>query len=214
MLKGTAYLTIIAALMLSVACSSSDSDTISPPTPPTIGKNNAEQAPVWNSNQTTEDMEPQPALDDTPKHDDDPKQDHSGEMDGTAGQLYAIAFEAMMKIEKTLNNDMKYIAIDLSKMTQLTAEDKSYIMEYLQTFDTVIRDRTLEQLKLEESNKNAPLLLSGVFLRVDKVDIGVASALIEGAKYRSDTGSLGVKVSLEFVDGVWKLSGSDINWES
>ncbi|WP_059049905.1 hypothetical protein [Paenibacillus senegalimassiliensis] len=208
MLKGTAYLTIIAALTLSVACSSSDSDNNSPPVPPASGNTDIEKEPTNNGKGTTGDTDLQPVVD------DESTKGPGAEMDGTAGQLYAVAFEAMMKLDEGLNSDMKYIAVDLSEMTQLTTEDKSYIMEYLQSFNTVIRDRTLEQLQQEENNEDDPLLLSGVFLRVDKVDIGEASALIEGAKYRSGTGAIGVKVSLEFVDGLWKLSDTEMNWIS
>lgn len=208
MLKGTAYLIIIAALTLSVACSPDDGDNISSLAPPVSGNTDIEKEPTNNDKGTIEDTDPQPVVD------DDSKKGPGAEMDGTAGQLYAVAFEAMMKLDEGLGSDMKYIAVDLSEMTQLTTEDKNYIMEYLQTFDTVIRDRTLEQLRQEESNEEDPLLLSGVFLRVDKVDIGEASALIEGARYRSGTGALGVKVTLEFVDGLWKLSDTEINWIS
>lgn len=147
------------------------------------------------------------------EEDDAPKPEGT-EADGTAGQLYAVAFEAMMKLDEALNDEMKYIAVDLSEMTQLTDEDKNYIMEYLQAFDTEIRNRTFEQLMEEENNDKNNLVLKGVLLRVAKVDIGEKTALIEGSKYRSGTGAVGTKITLKLEDGAWKLSGSEMTWIS
>lgn len=137
-----------------------------------------------------------------------------GDMDGSAGQLYAMTFEAMLKLDEALNREMNYIAVDLSEMTQLTEDDKAYIIEYLQSFDTEIRDRTLEQLIEEEQPESDNAALKGVLLRVDKVEINEDSARIEGSKYRSGTGAVGAIITLKLEQGAWKLSDSEMTWIS
>ncbi|MGG6313746.1 hypothetical protein [Paenibacillus macerans] len=145
---------------------------------------------------------------------EEPSKPGGSEMDGSAGQLYAIAFEAMMKLDEALNDEMKYIAVDLSEMSQLTETDKTYIIEYLQSFDTEIRIRTMEELMEEEELQANNLILKGVLLRIAKVEIGESTALIEGSKYRSGSGAIGAKIALKLENGAWKLADSEMTWIS
>ncbi|MGG4552401.1 hypothetical protein [Paenibacillus humicus] len=139
------------------------------------------------------------------------------EADGSAGQLYGLVFEAMMPIDEALNEDLKYIAIDFSVLTHLTEEDKQYIEEYISSrFAAPVRDATFEQLKESEGgdfNVNG-MVLSGVLLQIEKVEISEHGAVIEGMKYRSGNGAVGIAIQLELKDGAWKVIEATNTWIS
>ncbi|MUG46354.1 hypothetical protein [Paenibacillus woosongensis] len=139
------------------------------------------------------------------------------EADGSAGQLYGLVFEAMMPIDEALNEDLKYIAIDFSVLTQLTEEDKQYIEEYISSrFAAPVRDATFEQLKESEGDDFTVngMVLSGVLLQIDKVEISEHGAVIEGMKYRSGNGAVGIAIQLELKDGAWKVIEATNTWIS
>ncbi|WP_019635387.1 hypothetical protein [Paenibacillus fonticola] len=130
------------------------------------------------------------------------------EVDGSAGQLYGLAFEAMMPIDEALNQDMEYIAIDFSVLSHLTEEDKQYIEEYISSrFTAPVKDATFEQLRESEGDHftDNGMVLSGVLLQIDKVEISENGAVIEGMKYRSGNGAAGIVIQLELKDGAWKV---------
>lgn len=137
------------------------------------------------------------------------------EMNGTAGQLYGYTFEAMMQLDEGLNGDMQYIAVDLSPLTQLTETDKLYILNYLeQQFEISVQDTTIEQLKEKEDFKKNKLVLKGVLLRIDKVELGEDTAIITGSKYRSGSGGVGTKIDLILEKGSWKVGSAVMTWIS
>ena len=210
-------LAAVSVLILAAACSSSGEGD-KPAVPPTVNQPVLEQDPPTDeAGQTEPDHAsghvPDPDEEKAANGSDKPKALHE-EMNGSAGQLYAMTFEAMMKLDEALNHEMDYIAVDLSEMTQLTEDDKTYIINHLQSFGTEIRDRTLEQLIEEENpDQNSPTL-KGVLLRVDKVEITEDSARIEGSKFRSGTGAVGARITLKLEQGTWKLADSEMIWIS
>lgn len=138
------------------------------------------------------------------------------DINGSAGQLYGLAFEAMMPIDEALNEDMQYIAIDFSVLSQLTDEDKRYIEEYMGRFAAPVKDATFEQLKESEDddfNDNG-MVLRGVLLQIDKVEISENGAIIEGMKYRSGNGAIGIHIELTLEDGAWKVKEAVSTWIS
>ncbi|MNJ62176.1 hypothetical protein D3C77_580060 [compost metagenome] len=139
------------------------------------------------------------------------------EVDGSAGQLYGLTFEAMMPIDEALNEDMKYIAIDFSVLSHLTEEDKQYIEEYMGSrFTAPVKDATFEQLRESEGDHftDNGMVLSGVLLKIDKVEISENGAVIEGMKYRSGNGAAGIVIQLKLKDGAWKVIEAANTWVS
>ncbi|RCX18116.1 hypothetical protein DFP94_10770 [Fontibacillus phaseoli] len=135
------------------------------------------------------------------------------EMKGTAGQLYSLAFHAMFEMDEGLNSDMKYIAIDFSEMTQLTEQDKTYILASFDSYGVEVRDAAFDELKQEEGFKDK-MVLEGILLQVKKVDVSEAAAVIEGSKYRAGNGAVGTKITLKLEDGSWSVSDAGTTWIS
>ncbi|MCK8487380.1 hypothetical protein M0651_09365 [Paenibacillus sp. MBLB2552] len=209
-------LAAVTVLIMAVACSPSSEGDTTTAAPPTVKQPILEQDPP--SGETgeleTESGTESGNTEEETANGNDELETPAGNRNGSAGQLYALTFEDMMKMDEALNHEMNYIAVDLSEMTQLTEDDKTYIIEYLQGFGAEIRDRTLDQLVEEENPDQSSPSLKGVLLRVDKVEINEDSAQIEGSKYRSGTGAIGVKITLKLQKGAWKLSDSEMTWIS
>ncbi|WP_055106710.1 hypothetical protein [Paenibacillus ihumii] len=138
------------------------------------------------------------------------------EIDGSAGQLYGLAFEAMMPIDKGLNAGMEYIAIDFSVLSHLTEEDKQFIEQYMGKFSVPVKEATLEQLmeSEEDSFHENGMALKGVLLQIEKVEINEDSAIIEGMKYKSGKGAIGINIKLSLENGAWKVVETADTWIS
>lgn len=138
------------------------------------------------------------------------------EIDGSAGQLYGLAFEAMMPIDKGLNEGMEYIAIDFSVLSHLTEDDKQFIEQYMGKFSVPVKEATLEQLmeSPEDSFNENGMALRGILLQIEKVEISEDSAVIEGMKYKSGKGAVGISIKLNLENGAWKVVETADTWIS
>lgn len=140
--------------------------------------------------------------------------DGKQDMHGSAGELYRLAFEAMFSMDEALNSDIKYIALDLSDLQQLTDSDRRHILASFAFREVEVRDTTMEELKKEEPEFKETMVLQGVLLKIEKVELGEDYAVIEGSKYRSGTGAIGAKITLELKDGAWSITKSEMTWIS
>lgn len=121
-----------------------------------------------------------------------------------------------MKQDEALNSDMEYIAIDLSNSEEVDENDKKEILNYFkEKYKVNVMDATLEQL--EENGLYNPeiMLLDGVLLKIEKVDFKFNNKiLIEGSKYRSGLGAIGVEVKVHYKDNKWKAKEVKMTWIS
>ncbi|WP_334074863.1 MULTISPECIES: hypothetical protein [Paenibacillus] len=132
----------------------------------------------------------------------------------SAGELYRLAFEAMFSMDEALNSEMKYIALDLSDLPQLTDADREHLLSSFAFGDVDVRDATMEELKKEEPEFKETMVLQGILLKIKKVELGENSAVIEGSKYRSGKGAIGAKITLELKEGAWSVTESEMTWIS
>lgn len=139
---------------------------------------------------------------------------HVNDRSGSAGELYGLAFEAMMKEDSTLNEGIDYIVIDFSDLSHLTGQDQSYILDYL--YDqfalevTALNDR-------EVTNINSVQTLTeeqsaSILLQVQKVEINESTVRIDGTKSRPGTGAVGITTELQLQNGSWHITESLSTW--
>lgn len=132
------------------------------------------------------------------------------------GEIYSVALDSLMKQDEALNSDMEYIAIDLSNSEEVDENDKKEILNYFkEKYKVNVMDATLEQL--EENGLYNPeiMLLDGVLLKIEKVDFKFNNKiLIEGSKYRSGLGAIGVEVKVHYKDNKWKAKEVKMTWIS
>ncbi|MBC9786764.1 hypothetical protein H1S01_20455 [Heliobacterium chlorum] len=121
-----------------------------------------------------------------------------------------MAFDAFMTIDEALNSNMKFIAIDMSNLKELNDTSKEQILKHLEKYGVKVMEDTFEQLEAKGFYNPQSMSLDGVLLRVEKTDVSNKAVIIEGSKFRSALGSVGIKVVVEYIDGNWKVTKADI----
>lgn len=134
---------------------------------------------------------------------------------GEIVDVYIAALDSFMPLDEGLNGGMKYIAIDTNTLKHLPANDKQELLKYFEKYHVEVMDASLEKLKEMGLFDEKTLSLDGILLRVQKMEIlSQKKAVIEGSKYRSGIGAIGVKCVIEYKDGEWKVKKADITWIS
>jgi len=129
--------------------------------------------------------------------------------------IFKIAFNSFLDLDKGLNSQMEYIAIDFSPKNDITAEEKEKIMKYLESNDVPVLEATLEELqKQEEMYDEETRALKGILMKITEFTIKENEAIIKGSKYRSGKGAIGVECSLIKEGETWKIKESNITWIS
>jgi len=127
--------------------------------------------------------------------------------------IYSTAFDALMEEDKSLNDNMAYIAIDLSTFEDLNETAKLEILDYFANeYDIDVMDATFEMLREKGYFNEEALALDGVLLRKEKVDISNTKVVFTGSKYRSGKGAIGMEVTLRKKGGEWVVTKSKLNW--
>lgn len=128
------------------------------------------------------------------------------------GELYSLALDAFMPIEEGLNSNMKFIAIDMSNLKSINEKDKKLILEYFNKYHVEIKEATFEQLKDCGVYDPNTKVLNGILLSIEKTEISKNQIVIEGTKFRGGDGSIGILVTIEFINGIWQITNAYTTW--
>lgn len=130
-------------------------------------------------------------------------------------KIYSLTLDSYIPLDKALNREMNYIAIDSKTLTDATKEDIQYILKYFEKYDVNVIDKSFDTL-IEKGmtigvNSND---LGGILLSIDKIEKDSDEKMvIEGSKFRSGNGVIGVKTILTNNEG-WNVKESNITWIS
>ncbi|MEH7072882.1 peptide ABC transporter substrate-binding protein [Neobacillus drentensis] len=133
------------------------------------------------------------------------------------GEIYSAALDSIMGKDEALNSDMKFIAIDMSNFDAgLSEKDKKDIITFFKDkYKVDVMDVTFEELKAKGFYDPDKMSLTGVLLRIEKVDFKWNNdVFFEGSKYRSGLGAIGVEGNVHYKDGTWQVKESKETWIS
>ncbi|MBP3966056.1 peptide ABC transporter substrate-binding protein [Paenibacillus lignilyticus] len=130
------------------------------------------------------------------------------------GELYSLALDAYMPVDEGLNSGMKYIAIDMSNLKDLDAGDKQQILAHFKSYKVDVMEASYEQLEAKGLFNKNTLSLDGVLLKVEKAELTAKQFVVEGSKYRSGDGAIGMRVVVKVKDGHWQVDKADMTWIS
>lgn len=132
--------------------------------------------------------------------------DESSEM----ADIYILALDSFMPIDKGLNGEMKYIAIEMKSLTEATKVDKKEILKYFEKYKVKVIDESFETLKAKGMVMQMNSL-EGILIRVDKGEKKSDDEfVIEGSKFRSGLGAIWVKCVVKKEKGKWTLKSSNM----
>ena len=128
-------------------------------------------------------------------------------------EIYGLALDAFISLGDGLTDKMKYIAIDMSNLKDISEEDKDQVLRHFSKYDVNVMDITLEQLEKEGRVKDARSL-EGILLRVENSEIYENKIIIEGSLFKSAKGAIGTSVILEYLDDKWQVTKASDTWVS
>lgn len=130
-------------------------------------------------------------------------------------EIYIQAFDSFMPLDEGLNGEMKYIAIDMSNLNSLNITGKEKILNHFKKYGVEVMEASLEDLKQKGLFNERSLSLEGILLSIKEVDIQSDTKVqIEGSKYRSGLGAIGVITTVVYKDGKWQVEKANITWIS
>lgn len=129
-------------------------------------------------------------------------------------QVYCLALDSFMTLDKGLNCNMKYIAIDTETLKDLDASNKEAIIEYLGKYNVDVIAASLDDLKTMGMFNDKNLSIEGVLLKFENITINESSVILNGSKFRSGKGAIGVKCEITIKNNEVKVKSSKITWIS
>lgn len=130
-------------------------------------------------------------------------------------EIYIQAFDSFMPLDEGINGEVKYIAIDMSNLNGLKDTDKEKILNYFKKYGVEVMDASFDDLKQKGLYDEKRLCLEGIVLSIKTIDILSDSEVkIEGSKYRSGEGAIGVIVTVVYKEGKWQVGKTDLTWIS
>lgn len=132
------------------------------------------------------------------------------------GEIYTVALDSIMEQDEALSSDMEFIAIDMSNFEEVDESDKEEILSYFkEKYKVDVMEATFEQLKEKGLYNPDTMALNGVLLRIEKVEFKFNNNIfLEGSKYRSGLGAVGVEITVHYKDDKWKTKEAKQTWIS
>ena len=131
-------------------------------------------------------------------------------------EIYSVALDSIMKEDPGLNDEMEYIAIDMTHLNDLDEKDKEEILSFFKkVYKVDVMIATFEELKEKGLSNPDNGELYGVLLKLDKVDFKINNhVFFEASKYRSGLGAIGVEGTIHFNEGEWEIKELKHTWIS
>lgn len=128
---------------------------------------------------------------------------------------YIAALEALIEEDEGLNGGMKFIAINTKTIPNIDESDKKIILDYFKKYNVKVMDADFETLKDMGLYDENTMSLEGILLSFEEVDKKIGNKIvIEGEKYRSGLGAIGLEITVKYKDGKWEVIKSKMSWIS
>jgi hypothetical protein len=109
---------------------------------------------------------------------------------------------------------MEYIAINSQTLSNASDEDIIKIKDYFIKYEVEIIDESFNTLS-EKGMVKKGNYIEGLLLEITDVNIiSDNKVIIEGSKFRSGLGAVGVKSTVIKSNGEWQLESADMTWIS
>ncbi|MDL4839450.1 peptide ABC transporter substrate-binding protein [Aquibacillus rhizosphaerae] len=125
-------------------------------------------------------------------------------------EIYSVTLNSIMEKDKGLDDDIEFLAIDMSNFDELNAqpltveEQEGIIGFFEENYKIEVMNASFEDLMEKGLYNSKTMVLNGVLLEIEKVDfVNDTEFLFEGSKTRVGNGAIGVKGIVHLIDGKW-----------
>jgi Ca-activated chloride channel family protein len=127
---------------------------------------------------------------------------------------YMAVLDKLYSEDSGLNAEIKYLAIDTSKMVNLTDEAKSKLMKELDKYGLTVLDMTFEELQKEGYIEDLAFR-NGILFRIEDEPMSGNKIVMDASKWRSGTGAIGYEdIVVKYSAVGWKITGMKSAWIS
>lgn len=127
-------------------------------------------------------------------------------------EVYIAALDALMEEDSVSNEDISFIAIDMSNFKNLDEDEQNEILNFFkETYQVDVMDATFEQLKEMGLYNEEDHSLYGVLLKVEEVKFKFNNKVFfKASKFRSGKGAIGVEGKVYYKNDEWKTKDVEI----
>lgn len=129
-------------------------------------------------------------------------------------EAYMTGIDKLYEEDIALNDNIKYIAIDTSKMVNLTNEGKAELLVKLENYGFTVLDMTLEELENQGYIKDL-YFEEGILFRIEDKPIKNNSITMDISKWRSGKGAIGYDdLVIKYKNNKWEITKTGDAWIS
>jgi len=130
-------------------------------------------------------------------------------------EIYQVTLDSYLKQDTALNENIDFIAIDLSTLEFTNEDDKKLIVTWFESNHVPVKDSNLDGLRAEGLFDEERLFIpDGVLLEINKVTEKNNEIIIEGMKYRGGLGANGFETKWRLNNGIWEFVETIMTWIS
>ena len=127
---------------------------------------------------------------------------------------YMLEIDKLFHIDMSLNDGIKFIAIDTSKMTNLTKETKAQLLERLNKYNCIVLNGTMSELE-KNGYISAGSFKEGILFTITDTPIVNNSFTMSAVKWRSGLGADGENgIELSYKNDKWVITKEGGGWIS
>ena len=128
------------------------------------------------------------------------------------GEVYSAALDMLMEEDYGMNDEMEFIAVDMSDSDMLNKEDKEEIISYMKDkYKVDVMEATLGELKQKGYYDQETDSIRGLLFHIEKMEVTFTKkVLFTGSKFKSAKGRVRIKGTLHYKGGVWKTKETDL----
>lgn len=127
---------------------------------------------------------------------------------------YMAVIDNLYEEDPGLNGGIKYIAIDTSKMVNLTDEGKTELLKRLADYGFEVLNMTFEELK-EKGYVKDLFFSEGILFQIEDEPTKSNSIKMDASKWRSGLGAIGYDdLIIKYKDAKWEITKFGSMWIS
>jgi hypothetical protein len=122
-------------------------------------------------------------------------------------RIYQVTLDSYFRQDTALNENIEFIAIDLTTLEFTNNYDKEAILIWFESYHVPVLDTNFDGL-IDKGLFNGRNIPNGVVLTIDKIIESDNEIVIYGSKYRSVRGANWFRTNWLLNNGIWEFTGT------
>lgn len=125
---------------------------------------------------------------------------------------YLLVIDHLITYGSGLSNRDKYLAIDTTKMVNLTPDDVIRLVKSLEKYNLQILNKPLDELE-KEGFLQGHRMKDGLLIIIEDTKMESNSITMNASRYREALNAYGLQdFRIRFVSGQWEMADINITW--